>query len=207
MDRRHHGCVDETGVSQGKEVESVVDHVELVGAFEQATRCARTRRPWARSIRPRTIPSRDWWRRVSLMVDRVGGGEQRDVVASSDEPLGEQRRELLPRSVVPRRSPPHERGEHRDAERRAGAGRLRCECDGARVPSTRDVARSRRSRSASGRTDLRSFFFFFFFKKKKKKKKKIVVQADLQSERHPAMRMRGVAWDAAGPSAARPLHC
>src|SRR5256885_14568556 len=34
MNRRHHRCVDEAAVRQWQEVETVVDHIELDGAFE-----------------------------------------------------------------------------------------------------------------------------------------------------------------------------
>ena len=34
MNRRHDGGVDQSAVSEGQEIESVVDDVELVGVFE-----------------------------------------------------------------------------------------------------------------------------------------------------------------------------
>ena len=47
---------------------------------------------------------------------RVGGGEQRDVHAARDQPLRQQRDELLPRAVVARRHAPRDRRQHRHAE-------------------------------------------------------------------------------------------
>ena len=51
--------------------------------------------------------------------DRVGGREQGHVESAGDEPLGQERRELLPRAVVARRHPPRDRREHGDAQVRA----------------------------------------------------------------------------------------
>jgi hypothetical protein len=51
--------------------------------------------------------------------DRVCRGEQRDVMASRHQSLGEQRGELLPRAVVTRRCPPRDRRQHGDADRAA----------------------------------------------------------------------------------------
>jgi len=51
--------------------------------------------------------------------DRVGGGEQGDIVAELDESFGQQRGEQLPRPVVPGRGPPCDRRQHGDLERGA----------------------------------------------------------------------------------------
>jgi hypothetical protein len=49
--------------------------------------------------------------------DRVCSGEEGDMMAGCHKTLGEKRRELLPRPVVPRRCPPRDRREHSNSDR------------------------------------------------------------------------------------------
>ena len=117
MDRGDHRCRDEIAVRERQEVEPVVDDVELAGALEhrgdvQALCDLGVDR---RILRPAR-------RRGGMQAgrgDRVCSGEQRDVMAGRHQPLGEQRRELLPRPVVTRRCPPRDRRQHGDSDRAA----------------------------------------------------------------------------------------
>ena len=137
VDRRDHRCVDQPAVREREEVETVVDHVELVRPLEH--RCDVEALGDLRIDRGVVGPAR---RRSAVQRrggHRVGGGEERDVVARCDETLGEQRCELLPRAVVARRGPPGDRSEHCDPERWTGIGALMAMTeamrDGLRVPT------------------------------------------------------------------------
>ena len=118
VDRGDHRCGDEIAVRERQEVEPVVNDVELAGTLEhrgdvQALGDLGVDR---RVLRPAT-------RRGGVQGgrgDRVCGGEQRDVMARSHQPLGEQRGELLPRPVVTRWCPPRDRRQHGDSDRAAG---------------------------------------------------------------------------------------
>ena len=114
VDRRHDRGVDQAAVGQRQEVEAVVDHVELARALEHRRDVQR-------------LPDLRVQRRILGVAgrrradeasgrDRVGGGEQGDVDSSPDQPLGQQRGELLPRPVPARRYPPRDRRQNRDPQ-------------------------------------------------------------------------------------------
>ena len=120
MDRRQDRRVDEPAVGQRQEVEAVVDDVELVGALERV-RDVEALDDLGLDARdppssPRRPPKRAGRRSSSRAVAKSVTS-----TPSRDEPLGEQRCELLPRPVVARRHPPRDRREHRDPQRRHGA--------------------------------------------------------------------------------------
>ena len=131
VDGRHHRRRHQPAVGQRQEVEVVAHQVELAGPLE----------------RGRVVQAL-----VHLGVDagvllvaarglgvqpgrgqRVGGGEQRDVVAERDQALGESGRDLLPRPVAARRGAMRDRGEHADAQARRAA--LDVDVDVVPVPS------------------------------------------------------------------------
>ena len=104
MDRGQHRRIDEAAIGQRKEVEAVVDDVELVGPLEHVG-----------DVETLTYLGLDVGvLRVAALDDggeaarslRIAGREQRHVDSPPDEPLGEQRCELLPWPVVTRRHPP-----------------------------------------------------------------------------------------------------
>ena len=133
MDRRHDRRVDEAAVGEREEVEPVVDDVELVGALEHRRDVEAFGDLGLDGgvLRPATGGGA-----VEFGGgDRVGRGEQGDVVAGRDESLGEQRRELLPRAVVARRRSPGDRREHRDPEGWAVVGAVMASRNAARVPT------------------------------------------------------------------------
>ena len=117
VDRGDHRRRDEIAVRERQEVEPVVDDVELASALEHGRDVQAlcdlgvdrlVLRPARR--RGRVQPGRG---------DRVCSGEQRDVMTGGHQPLGEQRRELLPRPVVTRWCPPRDRRQHGDSDRAA----------------------------------------------------------------------------------------
>ena len=115
VDRGEDRRVDQPAVRERQEVEVVVDQVELVRLARTPSRCAGPPTPWRRGSGSSEYPVGIVPTRVRRR-HRVGGGEQRDVHAALDQPLGQERHELLPRAVVARRHPPRDRREHRDTE-------------------------------------------------------------------------------------------
>ena len=94
-----------------------MDQIELPRALEHGRDVQRL--PYLRvERRILRVPGRRRSRQPRT-CERVGGREQRDLDAPVDEPLGEQRYELLPRPVVAGRHSPRDRSEHRHAQRRA----------------------------------------------------------------------------------------
>ena len=118
MDRRHDGRIDKAAVREGQEVEAVVNDVELgrvlehlgdVGAFRHFGIDVFVLRPPARG------------RRVERRRgQRVGGSEERHLMAEVHEAVSEQRGEQFPWAVVTRRCPPGDRCQHGDSQRRQG---------------------------------------------------------------------------------------
>lgn len=110
VDRGHHRRVDQTAVGERQEVESVVDDVEIIGPLEH--------RGDVQALGDLGIdrfvlgPTTRRRRYQFGGGDRVCGGEQGDVMPGGDQTLGEQRGELFPRTVVPRRCPPCDRCQH-----------------------------------------------------------------------------------------------
>jgi len=82
------GCVDELAVGEREEVESVVDDVEVGCAFERRGDVETLGNFWldARIVRP--TAGRSGMQGGGR--ERVGRSEQRDVVADSNEPVGQQ---------------------------------------------------------------------------------------------------------------------
>ncbi len=110
VDGRQHGRVDEAAVGQRQEVEAVVDDVELGGPLEDVRDVQALAHLGLGIGIFRVPPGHD--RRQAAGGQGVGRCEQGHVDAPFDEPLGEERGELLPRPVVPRRDPPRHRRQH-----------------------------------------------------------------------------------------------
>ena len=117
VDRGDDGRVHQPAVGERQEVEVVVDQVELRGVLEHGGDVQAL--PYLgvqlRVLRVTGGDRADQGRGR----ERVGGGEQRHVHPALDQPLGQERDELLPRAVVARRHPPRDGGQHRETERRA----------------------------------------------------------------------------------------
>ena len=111
-------CGDHRGrnqprVGEGQEVEAVVDHVELRCPLEHLRnmQALGDLRIDAWVFRP---APRDHTAEASRCL-RVPGREERHIVASGDEPFGQERSKEFPRSVVPRGNTPRNRCEDRNA--------------------------------------------------------------------------------------------
>jgi hypothetical protein len=110
VDRRHDRRGDQAAVGERQIVEAVVDQIELAGTLERSGDVQRL--PDLRvQCRVLCIPRRCRADQACAR-DRVRGGEQRDVDPACDQPFGQERGELLPRSVVARRHPPGDRREY-----------------------------------------------------------------------------------------------
>ncbi len=121
MNRRDDGSVHEAAETERQEVEAVVNQVELTRPFEHS--CDVQRFPHLRiDCRVLFVAHR---RRTDELraCNRVGRCEERHVDSPRDETFRQERGELLPRSVVPRRHTPRDRSEHGDTKVR-GTGRI-----------------------------------------------------------------------------------
>src|SRR5204863_4581448 len=98
-----------------KEVETVVDQVELVGALEEVGDME-TLAHLGLDLGVFRITAFDDGGETSRSL-RIAGRKQRHVDTACDEALGEKRRELLPRPVGTRRRPPGDRREDRHSKR------------------------------------------------------------------------------------------
>ena len=141
VDRRQDGRVDELAVGQREEVEAVVDHVELVGALE-GMRDVEAFDDLGLDVRILRVAASDH-RGEPAGGDRVGGREEGHVDAPRDEPLGEERCELLPRPVVARRHAPRHRREHCDPQGRHRVSSAETSRAPATIASSLPSARSR----------------------------------------------------------------
>ena len=118
VDRGDHRRRDEMAVGERQEVEPVVDDVKLPSVLEYRSDVQTFGDLGVdrRILRPAGRGGCVQGRRG----DRVRGGEQRHLMARSDQALGEQRGELLPRPVVTRWRPPRDRRQYGHSDRAAG---------------------------------------------------------------------------------------
>ena len=114
VDRREDRRLDQAAVRQRKEVEAVVDDVELVCPLEDV-RYVQALADLGLCLRILRIRSRHD-RGEAARRPGVASRKQRHVDPALDQALGEERRELFPRTVVARRHPPRDRSEHGHAQ-------------------------------------------------------------------------------------------
>jgi hypothetical protein len=115
VDGGDHRGVHQSGVGEGKEIEAVVDEVELIGPLEQRGDVERLPHLGIHTGGLRVPTGRHG--RQPGRRDRIGGGEQRDIDSPGHQALGQQRHEQLPGPIVAGRHPPRDRGEHRHPQR------------------------------------------------------------------------------------------
>jgi polysaccharide biosynthesis protein PslF len=115
VDRGDHRGGDQLAVGEGKEVEPVVDHVELVGPLEHGGDVEALGH--LRFDRRVLRPARRGGGGQLGRCDRIGGGEQGDVMAPLNESFGEERSKQLPRPVVAGWGAPGNRRQDGDPQR------------------------------------------------------------------------------------------